>query len=567
MIKTLYIKDFALIEELEVNFKRGLNILTGQTGAGKSIILGALNMILGERADTGVIRQGTPKAVAEAVFDIGMNEAINDILEENAVESNKELILRREIRSSGSRAFINDTPVTVSVLKQVGNYLVDLHGQHEHQLLFDEDNHRDVVDGFGDIDVYLEKYQQAYQLMSNLRKKLRKLQKREDEIQEKMELYQFQKEELADANLERGEEQELEEEIKLLSHAEDLTKKTESVIEDSRGSKGVIEQLSFIKTRLEDIARIEPEFKSYLKEISEARISLQEMISFCEQYQNNIEFNPQRLEKLRRRQNELNRLQKKYNRDLPELITYLQQIKRELDKSLNFELEIEEVEKKITTQAKELKEAAVDLHQQRIKVGKDLSKSIINELQHLGIKNAQFQVRTDYIKAKRGWIKIDGQPVRCEKRGCDDLEFYISTNKGEDPKPLASVASGGEVSRVMLALKSTLAKQESLPVMIFDEIDSGISGKISEKVGRTMRSLSGKCQIIAITHQPQIASKAHKHYKVKKTELDGRTTTSIKSLSQQEHIVEIAGLMSGEEITDAGLKSARELVEKHTFQN
>lgn len=567
MIKSLYIKNFALIDELEVNFGPGLNILTGQTGAGKSIILGALNMILGERADTQVVRRGTKKAVAEATFKIGMSKSIQQIFEENAIELNEQLILRREIRDSGSRAFINDSPVTVSVLKQVGNYLVDLHGQHSHQLLLDEDNHRGVVDGFGDIDLFLEKYQNAYRMMKSLRMELRSLKKREDELREKTELYQFQKEELEDARLKKDEEQKLEEEIKLLSHAEDLAEKTESVIEQGSGTEGVIEKLSAIKMNLEDVARIEPEFENYLDEIAEARISLQEMISFCERYQTNIKFNPQRLEKLRRRQNEIDRLRKKYNRSLPELIEYLQEVKQQLNQSENFEFEIEKLQKKILEQAEVLKKAALNLHQKREEVGEVLSQAVEDELEHLGIKNAQFEVRVNWVEAKAGWIEVNGKSITCTKYGCDEVRLFISTNKGEEPKPLAAVASGGEVSRVMLALKSTLAKQESLPVMVFDEIDSGISGEISEKVGQTMRQLSKQCHIIAITHQPQIASQAHKHYKVEKVELEGRTVTNIVSLSEQDHIEEIASLMSGKEITEAGLKSAQELVEKHTFQN
>src|SRR5699024_2244166 len=222
MIQSLYIKNFALIDELEVHFEPGLNILTGQTGAGKSIILGALKMILGERADTQVISRGAEKAIDETNFNIGENEQIEAMLEENAVELDKALILRREIRSSGSRAFINDTPVTVSILKKVGNFLVDLHGQHAHQMLLDEENHRGVVDGFGEVGRYLEKYRAAYRKIKSMRRELRNLKRREAELQEKTTLYRFQKEELEKADLQEGEEQELEEEIRLLNHAEDL---------------------------------------------------------------------------------------------------------------------------------------------------------------------------------------------------------------------------------------------------------------------------------------------------------------------------------------------------------
>ncbi len=570
MIQSLYIKDFALIDELEVSFQEGLNILTGQTGAGKSIIIGALNMILGERADTNVIRQGADKAIAEAIIKAGENEEIQQILEENAVEQRSELILRREIRSSGSRGFINDTPVTISVLREVGNYLVDLHGQHDHQMLLKEENHRSVIDGFAEVQPALKAYQQSYTEMMELRKELRSLEKREQELQEKVELYRFQVKELEDAELDPNEQEQLEEEMHLLDNAEELDQKAAAIAKIGAGDEvNVIDLLNQIKLHLEDVARIEPEFEEYREEISSARISIQETIQFAERYRSKIEFNPNRLEKLRQRQNQLNSLQKKYQRSIPELIEYLHEIKKELSLAENFDLEIEQLKEKIETQATELTQKARDLHQVRQEVGQQLSRQIEDELNNLGIAHADFKVRVDWMVTSegQGWIAIDGQPVDCTEHGCDDIRLYISTNKGEEPKPLAKIASGGEISRVMLALKSIIAREQSLPVMIFDEIDTGISGEISEKVGRTMRRLSEKCQIVAITHQPQIASQAHKHYKVRKVERDDRTVSQIIPLNENEHVTEVATLMSGEEITEAALESAQELINKNTFKN
>ncbi|NGP89998.1 DNA repair protein RecN [Fodinibius halophilus] len=570
MIQSLYIKDFALIDELEVAFQEGLNILTGQTGAGKSIIIGALNMILGERADTNVIRQGANKAIAEAIIKVGDNDEISRILEENAVEDRPELILRREIRSSGSRGFINDTPVTISVLSKVGDYLVDLHGQHDHQMLLKEENHRSVVDGFEEVHPALEVYQESYADMQELRKELRSLKKRERELEEKVELYRFQVKELEDAELDPDEEEELEAEMHLLDNAEELDQKAGAIVKIGDADEiNVINLLNQIKLHLEDIARIEPEFESYRKEISSARISVQETVQFAERYRNKIEFNPNRLEELRKRQNQLNSLQKKYHRSIPELIEYLSEIKKELSLAENFDLEIEKLEQEIEEQGRDLAKKAKKLHADRQKVGDHLSEQIEQELTKLGIPHANFEVRVDWMHASetQGWVTIDGQPVECTEHGCDDIRLYISTNKGEEPKPLAKIASGGEISRVMLALKSIIAREQSLPVMIFDEIDTGISGEISEKVGRTMRRLSERCQIIAITHQPQIASQAHKHYKVKKMEQDGRTVSKIIPLDENEHITEVASLMSGEDITEAALESAQELINKNTFKN
>lgn len=568
MIKSLYIKDYALIDELDVSFDRGLNILTGQTGAGKSIIIGALNMILGERADTEVIRQGTSKAITEGILEIGENPAIREVLEEHAVEYREEMILRREIRDSGSRGFINDTPVTITVLKQVGDYLVDLHGQHDHQMLLKEENHRGVIDGFGEAEEYLDTYRSSWETMLDLQKQLKNLKKRERELQEKTELYRFQVKELEGAELDPSEEDEIEAEMNLLDNAEELDQKAASIVEMGEGEEiNVMELLNRMKLHLEDMARIEPEFQTYLDELSTARISIRETVSFTERYRSGIEFNPRRLEELRSRQSEMNRLQKKYGRTVPELVKYLNEIRKELSLADNFDVEIEKIEKQIAGQAKDLAKAARELHDKRVELGERLSKAIVEELQSLGIPNARFEVRVEWMISDSGWIHIDGAPVECTEYGCDRIRLFISTNKGEEPKPLSRIASGGEVSRVMLALKSILAREQSLPVMIFDEIDTGISGEVSEKVGRTMRKLSELCQIIVITHQPQIASQAHQHFRVEKTEEEHRTVTRIMPLSDNEHIREVASLMSGEEITDAALQSARQLIDRNTFQN
>lgn len=568
MIKSLYIKDFALIDELEVDFEEGLNILTGQTGAGKSIIIGALNMILGERADTDVIRQGKDKAISEATIRVGDDAELRSLLEENEVEFNEFLILRREIRNTGSRAFINDTPVNISVLKAAGDLLVDLHGQHDHQLLLKEENHLGVIDGFGEVEPVLNAYKAEYKKMTGLQKELRSLKKREHELQEKTELYRFQVQELEEARLGEIDLEQLESEMNLLDNAEVLDQKAGAISEMEDSDDGnIIQLLNFLKLNLEDLARIEPEFENYLEEINAARVSVNEAIAFAERYRNSIEFNPKRLEELRQRQAELNRLQKKYQRDLPELISYLHEIQRELSLADNFDLEIEKLENQIQMQAKKLREKAIQLHETRKEIGEKLAVQIQQELAKVGIPHSKLDVRVDWLLSDSGWLEVEGKQIDCTESGCDDVRMFISTNKGEEPKPLAKIASGGEISRVMLALKSILAKEQSLPVMIFDEIDTGISGEISEKVGASMRKLSEHCQIVAITHQPQIASQAHKHYKVAKAEEGNRTVTKIIPLSDEEHIHEIASLMSGSEISESTLTSARELIERNTFRN
>lgn len=568
MIKSLFIKNFALIDELDVQFESGLNVLTGQTGAGKSIIIGALNMILGERADTDVIRHGANKAIAEAVIETGSNEWLAPFLDEHAVEFRKELILRREIRQSGSRAFINDTPVNISVLKEAGNHLVDLHGQHDHQQLLNEENHLRVIDQFESVQPLLQSYSEEYRKMEALKNELRNLKKREAVLREKTELYHFQIKEIEEARLVIDEEEELLAEMNLLDNAEELDQKASAIANiDSSYDVGLMEMLNNIKLNLEDIARIEPDFEMYLQEVTTARISLQETIQFAERYRNSIEFNPQRLEELRKRQSELNRLQKKYQKNIGELISYYKEIKAELNAAENMDLETEQLHKHIEAQAATLKKSAVVLYNERVNIGEKLSADIAGSLRELGISNGHFQTRITWMESPKGWFELDGKKIDCTPDGCNEIRFYISTNKGEEPKPLAKIASGGEISRVMLSLKSILAKEHHLPVMIFDEIDTGISGGISEKVGRLMRTLSDHCQIIAITHQPQIASQAHKHYKVEKNEDKKRTTTRIIPLTSEEHIHEVASLMSGEQITESAIRSAKELIEQSQMRN
>lgn len=563
MIQTLYIKDFALIDELDVRFGKGLNILTGQTGAGKSIIIGALNLILGERADTDMIRQGATKAIAEATIHAGENPHLKNLLQENEVDWLDPIIIRREVRDTGSRAFVNDTPVNLHILRQVGDQLVDLHGQHDHQLLLREDHHQQILDGFGNTQALLAQFHESYDRVSRLRRELSDLKKRERELQEKLELYRFQLKELEQASLDPEEEEAIETEMQRLDNAEELDQTASLILEiGSEGEVNLTDLFHSIERALETMSHLDSDFENYLKELHSARISFDEMLRFTDRYRSQIEFNPKRLEFLRQRQNDLKRLKKKYTRTIPDLIEYREEIRSNLNLAENFDVEIEKLTKEIHRQTAILSEHAVTLHREREKTGKQLSGEIVRELSKLGIEHAQFAVNFGREEDPNGWIEYNNGKWTCTREGFDIISFHISTNKGENPKPLSKIASGGEISRVMLAMKTIIAREQSLPVMIFDEIDTGISGNISEKVGHSMRELSDHCQIIAITHQPQIASKAHQHYSVQKIENDGRTVTRILPLNEDQHIREVASLMSGADISDSALANARELVLK-----
>ncbi len=565
MIERIYIKDFALIDELEVQFGQGLNILTGQTGAGKSIIIGALNMILGERADTEVIRQGASKAIAEAEIFAREDIRIYNLLEQQQIDVSEPIILRREIRQKGSRAFINDTPVSVSVLHNIGDLLVDLHGQHDHQLLLKEEHHRTLVDAFPDVEAASKAYQKAYEEAKQKRKELKDIRAREQEIKEKAEMYRYQLNELEEAELDTGRIAEMEEEMHKLDHAEDLDRLAGMINELGYDAEiNVMDMLGRIQESLQQMAEIESEFKHYVDELNTATISLRELLDATERYRNSIEFNPKRLDHLRTQRNELKRLEKKYNRTPEELLAYRDELREELDLAENLDLAIERKSDEFNKSLELLSNAAKELREARKLVGEKIGSQICEILNQLDIPHAQFRLHQTWLEDENGWATIDGVPVSPASHGCEHIAFYISTNKGEEPRPMAKTASGGEISRVMLALKSVLAEEHHLPVMIFDEIDSGISGAVAEQVGKTMRRLSAKCQIIAITHQAQIASQANHHFRVKKHEEGDRTQTYLKPLDNEAHIREVASLISGTEISEHAVASARELVAKAT---
>jgi DNA repair protein RecN (Recombination protein N) len=562
MLTQLYIKDFALIDELEVQFDRGLSIITGQTGAGKSIIIGAFNMVLGERADTDVIRNKGGKAIAEATLKITKTEKLHSIFTENELEWQDYLVLRREIKESGSRAFVNDSPVPIHVLKSIGDQLVDLHGQHDHQLLLKDEHHREFLDAFTLIRPVLAAYQSALHETKTIHQKKNELLKADKKLRDKEDLYRFQLNELNAAELFENEEEELIQEMSLLDNAEVLEQKASSVRTiGSEGEVTVLDLIAKLEDELEDLVKIDSGFEQFLTEMQTAKISINELMRFTESYIDKIEFNPERLEKLRLRQSELKRLQKKYHASIPELIALRDDLSQKLSSTDNLDIELEKLEKQFQAACKKLSEAAQNLREIRQTIGADLSKKVEEELANLGIKNSRFEVRLIPNHQQNGWITLGDEQFEAGEFGSDSVLFYISTNKGMELKPLSKTASGGEISRVMLALKSIFAQEQSLPLMIFDEIDTGISGEISEKVGRSMRKLAGTCQILCITHQPQIASYADNHYKVVKSETETETQTKILRLNDDEHVREVASLMSGEQITKASMESAKLMIQ------
>jgi DNA repair protein RecN (Recombination protein N) len=563
MLKSLYVRDFALIDELSVSFAPGLTIITGETGAGKSILMGALNMVLGERASAEMVRGGASKAVIEAVFGGEHYESIGEMLDEEQIERTPELILRRDISATGqSRCFINDTPCTVSLLKRVGQQLVDLHGQHDHQLLLHAETHAGMLDGFGLLHTETAQYRATLDEYRTLRRELQNLNERAAALREKRDFIDYQHRELDAAALVEGEEQSIDEEINLLENAETLfslgTELGENLYESESSAYTALASAVHL---LEKLSAIDKSFTSWLEELRGATATVEELNRHVGRYTGGIEFNRDRLEELRERQLLLQRLAKKHGKSIDELIALRDRLAEELSLEENVAGELAAIEADIRKARTALSASANSLSEHRREAAGRLEREIMAGLSTLGIPHSAFEVRFTREAAPDGDIEIDGTRYKAFDNGCDRVEFMISTNLGESPKPLAKVASGGEISRVMLAMKSALARSAELPILVFDEIDTGISGKVAQSVGFSLKRLSRMHQIIAITHLPQIAAMGDLHLAVQKRIEADRTLTGVTPLDETRRTEEVARLFSGADITAASRQLAKELIE------
>ncbi len=568
MLKTLSIKNYALIDELDIEFGSGLNIITGETGAGKSIIIDALNLILGERATQDEVRSGADKTIVEGVFTISGNKKVQRLLEAAEIESEEEIIVRREVSAKGqSRAFVNDTPVPVAQLKDLGDYLVDLHGQHEHQSLLRPETHIDLLDDFGGLENLIKNFKGAYDSLNSELGEMRELVSRREALKEKRELYAFQIKEIDAVNPQPDEIDRLESELKILENSEKLyevTMKLYELLYDSESS--IHDQLVMVRNQLEDLSDIDKNFEPLKADSETAKAIVDEITRSVQSYSSKIDFNPERLEEIRERLGVLSMFRKKYGGSLEAAIEYRERIGKEFQLAENFDEAIGRLEGNVEQQRQKLSEIAERLSSKRREVAERIMRSIVGVLAEIGIENAKFEI---VIRNKvydghgadiKPLVKLGRDFYETNEKGFDFVEFFISTNVGEEPRPLARVASGGEISRIMLALKTILAKSDRLPLLVFDEIDTGISGRIGSKVGKSLKSLSKFHQIIAITHLPQIAGMADVHFKVEKGVKGKRAVTSVSRLSEDERVLEVARLLSGEDVTQAGISGAKELI-------
>lgn len=568
MLKNLYIKNFAIIDEQEIEFSPELNIITGETGAGKSIMVDALMVALGERSSADFIRRGESKAVIEAKFEIEPNHPAKTLIRESEVdEFGSELIIRREILSGGSsRGFINDSPVRAGLLRQFGDLLVDFHGQHEHQSLLRPERHVALLDAaFGSYAPILDDYKAAREELAREIAALRKLTSEKYTFREKYEYKRLQLEEIEKIAPQPNEEEEIEGELKILMNSErlfSLAGEAASLL--SGDDNSATTRLARAKKLIEELSGYDPSFSQYVPELEAALISASESASFASHYTDRIKFDPARIESLRARQLQLRSLLKKYG-TLEDAIKVKNEIRDYLEIVNNADEKIAEMTVRIHELQRRLGELGGNLLHEREKASLELSTKVEDLLRDMAIAHPRFSVRFTGNEIEDGAdervaAEVGSKLFEAYPHGLEKIEFLISTNKGEDPKPLAQVASGGEISRVMLSIKSITSAGESLPILIFDEIDSGISGRVAARVGRVMKRLSKKHQIIAITHLPQIAAFGERNFSVEKSESNGRTVTKAILIEGEKKMLEIAKMFSGDEVSAAGLESAGELL-------
>ncbi|TDI70736.1 MAG: DNA repair protein RecN [Bacteroidetes bacterium] len=568
MLKSLYIRDYALIDELEVEFSSGFSIITGETGAGKSILVGALKLILGARAQTDTIRAGARKAIVEGVFDVSDVAEVRSLLDEGDFDNETTLILRRELSEGKSRAFINDSPASLNQLRAMGEELVDLHGQHEHQSLLRTEKQVQLVDSFGGLEGIRDDYIGSNQRVAELYRIREELERKEDELRKQREVYEFQIQEIDLLEPQPNEEEALNSERRILENAERLFTATASLFDELyEAEDSVQDRLVRIRNELQDLAQIDEAFAPLQKEIAAAQVVVAESAKSLQGYNSEVEFNPDRLEEIRERLIALDRLKRRYGGTLEAVLELRSDIGEKYAVAVDYEGTLARLDEEISQALHHLSEVAIRQSLKRREVASRIEASILLELEELGMPDAQFEVRFERTQDPEGWILDDADKedssirYKAQSTGVDSVSFFISTNTGEDVRPLARVASGGEVSRIMLALKSILAKSDRLPILIFDEIDMGISGRLAQRVGEKLNALGRYHQILAITHLPQVASLADTHYKIEKSVEGERTFTSIRKLDGTQRTDEIASLISGDKITEAARANAQVLMD------
>ena len=551
MLHRFSIRNYAIIDRLEIEFNERLNIITGETGAGKSVLLGALSLILGERSDTKVLYNKEEKCVVEADFEID-NKELEIFFRQNELDFDTHTIIRREINQNGkSRAFINDTPVTLNVLKELGENLVNLHTQHETLDLIEAGFQMNAIDALAKNQTTLLQYRSTFQQYKKDFKHCEELIEQQRAASAELDFLQFQLNEFVEAKIEAGEQELLEAEQNTLSNVEEIKRSLQSSIQLLNSNEmSVLEQLNEIQVLLKGVKNLNKEIFDLNERIRTAYEELKDAGNELEHIQESISLDPERLEEVGARLNIIYKLQKKHHAaTVDELLQMQIQLHERISQATTNSTEIERLKTNLEMQFKELLRQAEQLHLSRDKVLREFQNNVMVLLAKVGMPDAAFKVEIKKC-----------EPQHLNLNGLTEIKFLFSANKGFAPLEIKEVASGGELSRLMLCIKSLMAHAGSLPTMIFDEIDSGISGEVALKVGEIMKALSRHHQLISITHLPQIARTADLHFFIYKETKDNRTNTRIKELKGEERVIEIAKMLSGDKLSDASLANARELI-------
>lgn len=561
MLKELHIRNFALIDKLDIDFESGFSVITGETGAGKSIVLGAIGLLMGQRADTKAIKTGEQKCSIEAHFNLSAYD-MKDWFDENEIDVDADdCIIRRELTASGkSRGFINDTPASVHQMKELGEMLMDVHSQHQNLLLQKEDFQLNTVDIIAHNTKEREEYSKAFHELHDAEKALAELKNSISDNRKNEEFMRFQLDELTAANLVKGEQEELEQEQESASHTEDIKSALyEADVLLNGDDNDIISNLKQVCSSIESITRVYPHVEELSERLESAYIEIKDIASDISSTLDDVEFDPERLEYINNRLDTIYSLEKKYSKgNVEELIEERDRLQKAIDAIDNSDEELKELSAKVDTLRIKAQQLAETLTKTRTKAAKTVEDEIHKRLTALGMPNVQFAVELTCNKTE--------DSSHLTKDGQDKIAFMFSANKGMALRPVSQVASGGEIARVMLSLKAMISGAVKLPTIIFDEIDTGVSGKMAEKMADIMKEMGeANRQVISITHLPQIAAKGSFHYKVEKHDTESGTTSLMRRLNDEERVQEIAQMLSGENITDAALTNARELLKTHSL--
>ena len=547
MLSLLHIENIAVIEQADISFDKGFNVLTGETGAGKSIVIDAISAILGQRAYRDMIRTGTNKASVRAVFTKVPNFPW---FEENGVEYDEETVIQRDIFLDGKNVCrVNGTLVTVAILHKLGIQLINIHGQHDSASLFDEENHLRFLDAFADNGALLADYREKFAAVSELRRQIDRMTMDEGEKLRRMENLKYQIAEIEKADLKSGEDEVLEQRRKLLQNSEKLSQGLEEASEallggdDSDGAAALLAQAAYALSR---IARYSDDYTGFQERLTDLKYQVQDIADEVRDSLEELSYSADELETIEARLDIIHRLRRKYGADCDEILAYLDKAQKELDEIEFADDRVEQLKKKLAKQEKQAWDAALALRKNRQEQGTVMAEKILSELSQLDMPRVQFQCRF--------------RETELTSEGADAVAFYLSANAGEDLKPLSKVASGGELARIMLSMKNVLAEKDAVDTLIFDEVDTGVSGRAAQRIAEKLKSLAKHKQVLCVTHLPQLAALADTHMLIAKSEHDGRTYTTVTPLDRKGRAMELARIIGGTHITETTLKSAEEML-------